>query len=94
LKKSKDEIIEDKLSSNLRKSKARRDKAHEAVHEAEQAPDSNTRRGQSVIRQRMRAARKADASAALHSKAQLVHETNNALRQRTGPLRERFPRKI
>lgn len=88
MKKSLNQIIEDKLSSNLRRSEARSDRANEAVREARKAKDANTKHGQRVIRQRQRAASKADASVRRHTKAKLDHEANKTIRNRLTPLRK------
>ena len=94
LKKGPDQIIEDKLSSNLRKSKARSDRAHQAVQDAKQASNASTKRGQTVIRQRQRAEGKADVSVARHSNVKLEHEANKTVLQRHAPLRRSSRRRI
>lgn len=75
-------------------SKACTDKAHEAVQKARQALDANNRHGQSVVRRRERAARKADVSVARHSKARLEHETSKLIRERAAPLRQSGRRRL
>lgn len=94
MRKSQSQIIKDKLSSNLRKSKVRSDRAEEALSESKRAPDAGSKRGKAVIRHRERAAAKAAESLARHSRASLDHETDIVVRQRGVPLRQTQPRRM
>ena len=79
-----DEQIQDsQLDSNLRKATARRDKAHAAVRDAQNAHNANTRHGERAVRQAERAARKADESLSRHTRESLTRVANEAAADRS-----------
>lgn len=85
MRKTPEQIQDDKLDSNYRKAKAGRERAEEGLAAAESDPNAGTPAGQSKIKQRKAAVERARANEAEQSNKQLRHETEKALSGKSLP---------